>query len=142
MAVRVLIADNHPLVRKSLQRLLSREPDMAPQAIVEDRQAIENELIDRHVDVLVLNADIIASADPARHCLNLKQRHGVKVILMSLHTDRRYMEDSFRMGAAGYLVKSSAYEELANAVRCVSRGSRYIGREIDGDRRCRPMVTA
>jgi len=139
MAVRVLIADNHPLVRRSLQRLLSRAPDIEVRATAEHREALEAALLSQGADVVVMNAADRPSSIDACHNRQQKRLPGTKLIVMSLQTDRRYVDASFRMGAAGYLLKSSAYEELPEAVRCVSKGSRYIGRDIDGGPQCRPM---
>jgi DNA-binding NarL/FixJ family response regulator len=139
MALGVLIADNHAMVRQTLRQRLSREPDMAPWAITADWQALKNALNARHVDVIVWDAAMNESIGEVGPCLKLERRQGIKVIVMSIHTDRRYVEASFRLGAVGYLVKSSAYEELAGAVRCVSLGSRYIGSDIPGSGECRPF---
>lgn len=139
MAVKVLIADNHPLVRQSLQRLLSREPDIESWATAEDRQALEGALLSHGADVVVISTVDRPSSVAAFLMQQRKRLPGVKLIVMSLHTDRHYVDESFRMGAAGYLLKSSAYEELPEAVRCVYQDSRYIGRDIHGGPQCRPV---
>jgi len=138
-AARVLIADNHPLVRQTLQRLLSRETDIDAQATADNRQDVEAALRDRGADIVIINAgdhptSIEAFLKRQRKCLP-----GIKLIVMSLNTDRHYVDASFRMGTAGYLLKSSAYEELPRAVRCVYQKSRYIGRDIPGGPQCLPV---
>lgn len=139
MVVRVLIAENHPLVRQSLKRLLSREPDIEVQATAEDREALEGVLLSQVADVVVVNAADRPSSISACQNRQRKCSPAPKLIVMSLQTDRRYVDASFRMGATGYLLKSRAYEELPEAVRCVSQGSRYIGHDIDGGPQCRPV---
>jgi DNA-binding NarL/FixJ family response regulator len=142
MAVRVLISDDHPLVRQSLQYLLSREPDTESFATVEGQPAILETLYNHDVDVVILNMrdQSVSEAPPLRQMLwRLPE---VKLIVMSLHTDRHYVDESFYMGAAGYLVKSSAFEELPDAFRCVLKGNRYISRDISGVPECRPIRMA
>ena len=134
---RVLIADNHPLVRQTLHRVLSQETDIDARATADNRQAVEAALRDRGADIVIISAgyqptSIDAFLRQQRKCLP-----GIKLIIMSLHTDRHYVDTAFRMGAAAYLLKSSAYEELPGAVRCVSQKSRYIGRDISGGPQCR-----
>jgi DNA-binding NarL/FixJ family response regulator len=140
MAVRVLIAEKHPLVRQSLQQTLSRQPDIEVRVTAaEDHQALEAALLSQETDVVVMNAADRPSSTSTCHNRQQKRLSDAKLIVMSLQTDRRYVDASFRMGAIGYLHKSSAYEELPEAVRCVSEGSRYIGRDIDGGPQCRPI---
>lgn len=140
MTIRVLIADNHPLVRKSLQQLLGREPDMIPRTIDGHRQFVMEALENAYDDVIVLDSEGLAFIDPAWLERQLKQRRrGTKLIVMSTHTERHYVDRSFRMGAAGYLIKDSAYEELPGAVRCVSQGNRYVGHELADVSGCRPI---
>lgn len=140
MTIRVLIADNHPLVRNSLQQLLSREPDMVPRSIDGHRQFVMEALENAYDDVIVLDSEGISYIGTEWLERQLKRlRRQVKLIVMSQHTERHYVDQSFRMGAAGYLIKSSAYEELPGAVRCVSQGNRYIGREITDVPECRPI---
>ena len=138
MAVKVLIVENHPLVRNSLQRLLSREPDIESLVTTVERQAVEAALINQGADVVVVNAADCPSSISARQNRQRKCSPAPKLIVMSLQTDRRYVAASFCMGATGYLLKSRAYEELPEAVRCVSQGSRYIGHDIDGGPQCCP----
>ena len=140
MTISVLIADDHPLVRQSLRRLLNREPDMGSRSTGADRQRVEHALMDRDIDVVILNSGLKADAAWCRQLIRRLPR--VKLIVMSLHTDHHYVDQRLRTGADGYVVKSSAYEDLPEAVRCVSRGQRYISREIAGGPECRPTGLA
>jgi DNA-binding NarL/FixJ family response regulator len=128
--IRVVIADDHPLIREGFGKLVARETDME----LADQAGTATELMDvlEHAacDVLVLDISL-----PDRSGLeiikDLRLRYPrMPVLVLSMHPTERYAVRALRSGAAGYLTKSSASDELIKAIRKVSTGARYISEAL------------
>jgi DNA-binding NarL/FixJ family response regulator len=128
--IRVMIVDDHAVVRRGLKQILSEEPDMV--TVGEGSNAAElMELLRQHsCDVLVLDISM-----PGRSGLDvlgeLKQtRRDLRVLVLSIHPVDQFAMRVLRAGAAGYLTKETAPEELIGAIRKVHAGGRYISGEL------------
>lgn len=124
--IRVLIADDHTIVRRGLKQILSEQPDMA--APGEARNAAEalQQVRAGVWDVLVLDISM-----PGRGGLDIlreiRAHHAaLPVLVLSTHPEEQYAIRSLKAGAAGYLTKESAPEELVKAIRKVHAGGRYV----------------
>src|SRR5688500_12022902 len=116
MSIRIVIADDHKLMRQGLSSLLSQQADIqvVGQAI-NGREAVQ--LAERESpDVVVMDVSMpdLNGIDAARQILSRSPR--TRVIALSMHSDRQFVAEMFRAGARGYLLKDSAFEELANAI--------------------------
>lgn len=124
--IRVIVADDHPIVRHGLGRLIDLEPDLALVAEAADGAELIAVLGQRPCDVLVLDLSL-----PHLRGLELlaairERWPGLPVLIFSVHP-----EDSFSLylmdaGAAGYLSKDRRIEEVLGAIRCVAAGRPYI----------------
>jgi len=124
--IRVLIADDHLMVRRGLAQIIQDSAGMEVAAEAGDgREALE-QVAAKAVDVLIL--DIAMPGVGGLDVLHeMKRRHSeVKVIVLSMYPEEQYAIRSFRDGASAYLTKSSAPEELIQAIRTVAAGKRYI----------------
>lgn len=124
--IRTIIADDHALLRCGVRMILSREPDI--QVCGEAANAAELlQLMIRHpCDVLVLDITM-----PGRSGLDLlrelKSEHcNLPILILSMHPEDQFAVRLLRSGAAGYMTKETAPEELARAIRQVASGRRYI----------------
>jgi len=124
--IRVLIGDDHTLVRKGLRQIIEDTPDI----VVADEAANGNEVLAKiaSTDYNVVLLDITM---PGRDGLDvLKQIKSEKadlaVLILSMHPEELYAMRALRSGASGYLTKESVPEELITAIRQVASGSRYI----------------
>jgi two-component system invasion response regulator UvrY len=124
--VKILIADDHTIVREGLKQILRQTQDV----VVADEAASGEEVIQRvsHHDYDLVLLDISL---PGRSGLDiLKQvksmRPQLPVLVLSMHPEEQYAIRSIRAGASGYLTKESASEELIDAIRKVAKGRRYI----------------
>ncbi|HVN57734.1 MAG TPA: response regulator transcription factor [Bacteroidales bacterium] len=126
--IRVLVTDDHPVVRKGLIQLLLDDKDdrFGPM----DEAGNGAELLDRlknvEYDVLLLDISM-----PGRNGLDLitdvkKIRPGLAILILSIYPEEHYAVKALRLGASGYLTKDSAPSELLEAVFKVSGGGRYI----------------
>jgi len=124
--VKVIIADDHPVVRQGLRQMLAVEQDLT--VVGEARNGQEVVELSRRVpwEVAVLDYNM-----PGKNGLELikelRQRYpGRAVLILSMYPEDRYAVRALKAGAAGYLTKESAPEELVSAIRKVAGGGRYV----------------
>lgn len=124
--IRILIADDHPLLRRGLKDLLVREIEGAVCGEARDAQGALAQVQTQNWDLVILDITM-----PGRSGLDvlreLKQtRPKVPVLILSAHSEHQFGKQALRAGAAGYMNKESAPEELVKAVRKVLEGGRYV----------------
>lgn len=127
---RILLADDHRIIRQGLRSLLDAEADLAVVGEAEDgRQALALAR-DLKPDVVILDISMpgLNGMETARL---LRQNHpDILVLMLSMHADRRFVQEALALGVQGYLLKDSAFEELAEAIRSVRKGHCVLGRAI------------
>ena len=124
--IKVLIADDHNLVRKGLKRILLDTEWIAAVDEAKDSQEAVLKVSSKEYDVVLLDISF-----PGRSGIDtLKQLRCLKpklpVLILSMHPEEQYAVRSIRAGASGYLTKESAPEELIEAIRRVTTGRKYI----------------
>ena len=132
MSVRIVIADDHKLMREGLSSLLNQQPDIqvVGQA-TNGREAVQ--LTERETpDVVVMDVSMpdLNGIDATRQIISRLPR--TKVIALSMHSDRQFVAEMFRVGARGYLLKDSAFEDLTRAISKVMDDEIYIAPGITG----------
>lgn len=132
MSIRILLADDHRIVREGLRSLLAQQPDLAVVGEASDGDeavALAREL---HPDLVIIDV-VMGGRDGIEATRRIRaELPRTAVIALSMHADRRFVSEMLRAGALGYLVKDSAFEELAQAVRTVMEGRPYLGAAITG----------
>lgn len=130
--IRVVLADDHTLVRQSLARVLNEHADMRAVADVGSAdEAVEACLRQgADVDVVLLDIDMpgIAAFDAARTII--ARCPGAKVIFLSAFTHERYIQAALACGAMGYLCKTEPPEKVIKAIRSVAAGQSYFSPEV------------
>ncbi len=126
MAIRVLLADDHPIFRAGLRSLLETEPAVKILAEVADGLAAVEAARTKKPDLVVIDVSM-----PGMNGLEARRRitaeaPGVKVLCLSMHSDRRFVDAALRSGAHGYLLKECALQELVNAIHAVLAGQIYM----------------
>jgi two-component system, NarL family, response regulator NreC len=129
-SIRILVADDHQIVREGLRKLLETEQDMEVVGEAEDgRAALElaRKLIP---DVVVMDVKMpkMTGIDASRQIH--AESPGTKIIALSIYEDLRFVTNMFRAGAKGYLLKECAFEELAQAVRSVMANRTYLSPQV------------
>jgi DNA-binding NarL/FixJ family response regulator len=121
---RVLLADDHRLLREAFSRLLEPECDVV--GGVADGRAVLTEAERLQADIVVLDVamPLLNGLDTARQLRQIMPK--VKVIFLTMNEDPDIAAEAFRLGASGFLLKNSAASELLHAIREVSRGRSYI----------------
>lgn len=128
--VRLLLADDHLLIRASLKSLLSDLPGMEVVAEASDgREAIE--LIPKHRPDIVLMDIAMSGLNGLEATRRITKEHpNVRVIVLSMHASENYVLEALRAGASGYLLKESAPRELELAIRSVARREVFLSPAI------------
>jgi two-component system, NarL family, response regulator NreC len=128
--VRILIADDHALIRSGLRTLLAHEPSFEVVAEASDgREAIEaaqREL--PHVAVLDIGMPKLNGIEAAR-CIS-GALPDVQLVMLTVYSDECYLLNALKAGARGYVLKSSAESEIVDAVRAVSQGKAYLSPKV------------
>lgn len=126
MPIRVLLADDHKMIRHGLRSLIKVEKEMEVIAEAADGQSAVRSASKLSPDVVVMDIGMpdLNGIEATRQITTRKQH--VKVIGLSMHSDRRYVSQMLKAGASGYLHKDDAFEELADAIRTVMKGHTYL----------------
>lgn len=132
MKTTVLLADDHQVIREGLRTLIEQQADMEVMGEASNgRQAMEL-CLDLQPDVVVMDVAMpdLNGIEATRHVV--EECPDTRVLALSMHADRHYAAGMLGAGAAGYVLKDCAFDELADAIRTVADGGRYLSREIEG----------
>jgi two-component system invasion response regulator UvrY len=123
---RILLVDDHQLVRRGLAQIIADSPGMVVAAEAGDGQAALQAARSMDFDVVILDISMPGSGglDVLKELKSVKP--GMKVIILTMYPEEQYAIRSMRDGASAYLTKASAPEELIQAIRTVAAGQRYI----------------
>jgi DNA-binding NarL/FixJ family response regulator len=129
-AVRVILADDHTLVRAGIRALLEKLPGVEVVGEVSDGREVLNLVRTHRPDVVLMDISM-----PGLNGLEAAERLAkefpeVRVIILSMHHNEEYVWRALKAGAAGYLLKKAATAELATALQRVAHGETYVSQEI------------
>lgn len=132
MSIRVLLVDDHQIVRDGLRSLLAKQIDIEVVGEAENgREGLEQaRALDPDVVVMDIGMRELNGIDATRHLL--AEKPSIKVVALSMHSDRRYISEMLAAGASGYLLKDSAFDELTAAIRAVMEGRTFVSQGIAG----------
>jgi two-component system, NarL family, response regulator NreC len=128
--IRVLVADDHAIVREGLGIMLGNQPDMEVVGLATNgREAIR--MVDQYQpDVAVMDISMPELNGIEAISQMLPRHPNIKVIVLSIHETKPYVYRALKAGAKGYLIKETAGLEVVDAVREVYRGERYLSQRI------------
>ena len=126
MTIRVLLADDHALMRAGLRALLTTASDIEVVGEARTGREAERQVVQLNPDVVLMDVAMpdLNGIDAAR-AIHLK-RPAMRIVMLSMHATAEYVYRAFEAGASGYLLKEAAVEEVITAVRTVHRGGRYL----------------
>jgi DNA-binding NarL/FixJ family response regulator len=126
MMIKILIADDHAIVREGLKQILSQTPDMVVVAEASNGQEAIDKLARNSIDLIVL--DISMPGKDGLDVLSeiMSKRPQLSVLILSMYPAEQYAVRVLKAGASGYLTKESAPDELVKAIRQISEGKKYI----------------
>lgn len=124
--IRVLIADDHSIVRQGLKRILAETPDMTVAGEAENGVEALKKIREGAWDVVLLDVSM-----PGRNGVDtlkqiMSEKRSVKVLILSMYPEDQYAVRLLKAGASGYMTKETAPEELVQAIRKIAQGKKYI----------------
>ncbi len=130
MTIRVMLADDHTVFRDGLRHLIEKEAAMEVVGEAENGRKAVRLAEELSPDIIIMDITMpdLNGIEAARQLLSLKP--DVKVIALSMHSDRRFVLGMLEAGAVGYLLKDCAFGELAAAIRQVATGHTYLSPKI------------
>lgn len=139
--IRVLIADDHALLREGLRALLSSMGDIEVVAEVANGREAVRRALEIAPQVVLMDIGMPDMNGVEATALLLARLPGVRVIALSMHGDAEHVQRALQAGAAGYLLKESAAAEVVAAVRAVHAGRRYLSIAVMAHARRRAGTT-
>lgn len=124
--IKILVADDHTVVREGIKQILTGQDDMLVEGEAGNGQEVINNITKKDFDLILLDISM-----PGRSGLEILEeiktiQPKLPVLILSMHPEEQYAVRTLRAGAAGYLTKASAPQELISAIRKVSRGGKYV----------------
>lgn len=128
LRTKILVVDDHRVIRAGLRRIMENEEGLDLCGEAEDAAGLLDRVREEKWDLLILDISL-----PDRSGLEVLEevrelQPEMKVLVLSMHEDPLYVRKAFALGASGYISKDCAPEEVVEAVREVARGERYVGR--------------
>lgn len=124
--IRLLVADDHPVVRAGLRMLLGTQPDMEVVGEAVDGATAVERALELRPDVVVMDITMRGTNGLAATREIVKRIPQTKVLVLTIHDSEEYLRQTLEAGATGYVLKQAADTELAVAIRAVQRGEIYL----------------
>jgi DNA-binding NarL/FixJ family response regulator len=126
MTVRVILADDHKIMREGIHALLEHEPGIEVIGEAEGGESAVRLALQQRPDVVIMDITMpdMSGIEATRRIL--AELPEIKIIALSMHSDLRFVREMMAAGAAGYLLKDAAYEELRSALHAVSHNRTYL----------------
>jgi DNA-binding NarL/FixJ family response regulator len=126
LVTRILVADDHPIVRSGLKKVLDAQPDMEVVAEAKDGAQAVKEALAGDVDVAILDVSM-----PKRTGIQAagelhKRKPDLKLLMLSMYDSEQFLFEALRAGASGYVLKSDADHDIVQAVRRTMRGQSFL----------------
>jgi DNA-binding NarL/FixJ family response regulator len=128
-SIRVLLVDDHVLMRATLRSVLEKEPDIEIVAEAGNGRDAVRLIMENQPDVVLLDIamPLMNGLDVARM---VKGYARVRIVMLSMHADEEYVEQALQAGAVGYVLKDAIKVDVLRAVRAAIRGERYFSAEV------------
>lgn len=128
--IKILIADDHPIVRQGLRQLITTTTDMVVADEASNGWEVLSKVRSSYCNMVLLDISMpgLNSLDIIRQLKN--ENPGLPILILSIHSEEQYAIRTFKAGASGYLTKERAPDELLAAIRKVSMGSKYVSSSL------------
>ena len=124
--IRILIVDDHPIVRQGLRQTIEKEPDFVVLAEADNGQGALSLISELRPDVVVLDVDM-----PGMNGFELlkawrETKMSLAAIMLTVHQEEEFFQEALRLGAQGYILKESAITDIVSGIRAVAAGQNYV----------------
>jgi len=132
MKLKIILADDHKIVRDGLRTLLARNSEITVAGEAENGRATVQLAKKISPDIVIIDVAMpdLNGIEATRQIV--AENPGIKVIAVSMHSDRRFVSEMLKAGAAAYLSKDYVFDELETAIRAVSANKVYLSPDISG----------
>jgi len=128
--IRLVIADDHAIVREGLKRIVAEAPDLHVEAEAAEGNEVIKLVRERDFDVLVTDLSMPGRSGMELIKLAKTEKPKLRILVLSMHQESQYAVRAIKSGASGYLTKESAPGELVQAIRKIAGGGAYISAEV------------
>jgi DNA-binding NarL/FixJ family response regulator len=126
LVTRILIADDHAIVRSGLRRVLDSKPDLEVVAEAADGAEAVEKSLDRDVHLAILDVSMPRMTGIQAAAELQKRKPELKILMLSMHDSEQFLFESLKAGASGYVLKSGADTDIVDACRAAMRGESYL----------------
>jgi two-component system, NarL family, response regulator NreC len=126
MALRILLVDDHQVLREGLASLLNQQPDMEVAGEASDGMTALRLVRELRPDIVIMDVNMegMDGIDATR--MIVRELPETKVLALSMYLRKTFVSEMFKSGATGYLLKDSAFVEIVEAIHTVARGEKYV----------------
>ncbi len=125
---RILIVDDHSIVRRGLIQLINQESDLVVCAEAENAEQALEAVTEQQVDLAVVDISLTGTNGIKLTEKIKEQRPHLPVLILTMHDEARYADSAFQAGARGYVTKQEAAETIITAIRLVLSGQQYLSK--------------
>lgn len=125
--IRIAIAEDHTIIREALSKFLQQQEDMEVVGQAKDGDGAMELAANLQPDIIIMDISmppVLSGLEATRWICNTWP--GVKVIALSMHSHKQYVDEMFKAGAKGYMLKDADFDELLIAIRTVADGGVYV----------------
>ena len=126
MTARLLLADDHTLVRSGLRRILDDDPELAVVAEAADGAEALRLALSQEIELAVLDVSMPTLTGLQAAAELARRRPELRILMLSMHDSEQYLFEALRAGASGYVLKSAADRDLVEACRAAMRGEPFL----------------
>jgi DNA-binding NarL/FixJ family response regulator len=126
LVTRILVADDHPIVRSGLRRLLDAEPDLEVVAEAADGAEALQRALAEDVDLAILDLSMPRLTGIQAAAELRKRRPELRILILSMYDSEQFLFEALRAGASGYVLKSGADQDIVEACRRTMRGQSFL----------------
>jgi DNA-binding NarL/FixJ family response regulator len=126
IVTRILIADDHSIVRSGLRKILDSKPDMEVVAEAEDGAEAVEKALEEDVHLVILDVSMPRKTGIQAAAELHKRKPELRVLMLSMHDSEQFLFEALKAGASGYVLKSGADTDIVDAVRSAMRGDSYL----------------
>jgi DNA-binding NarL/FixJ family response regulator len=126
LVTRILIADDHAIVRSGLRKVLDAKPDMEVVAEAEDGAEAVEKALRENVHLVILDVSMPRKTGIQAAAELHKRKPELRVLMLSMHDSEQFLFEALKAGASGYVLKSGADTDIVDAVRAAMRGDSFL----------------